>query len=96
MCLFLYILSCQHVFAARVTDVMFLQSNGHDYVMCVHEYVRLQSGYEDVNTQMEGYNSQIKHIPSWQWLDKLFLFYRVKQNRGQLRQTNFDILGDAI
>lgn len=96
MCLFLYILSCQHVFAARVTDVMFLQSNGCDYVMCVHEYVRLQSGYEDVNTQMEGYNSQIKHIPSWQWLDKLFLFYRVKENRGQLRHTNFDILGDAV
>lgn len=47
---------------------MFLQSKGQDYVMCVHEYVRLQSGIEDMNIHTAGYYSQIKHIPAWQQL----------------------------
>ncbi len=63
----MYILSCQHVFAVPVTDVMFLQSKGHDYVMCVHEYVRLQSAIEDTNIHTAGYYCQIKHIPAWQF-----------------------------
>lgn len=49
---------CLH---ARVTDVMFLQSKGLDYVMCIFEYVRLQRGNEDMNIHIEGYNSEIKH-----------------------------------
>ncbi len=47
---------------------MFLQSKGHDYVMCVHEYLRLQSGIEDMNIHTVGDYSQIKHIPAWQQL----------------------------
>lgn len=52
------------MFAVPVTDVMFLQSKGHDYVMCVHEYVRLQSAIEDTNIHTAGYYCQIKHIPA--------------------------------
>lgn len=64
------------MFAVPVTDVMFLQSKGHDYVMCVHEYVRLQSAIEDTISTRRVITVRLNTFQPDSSLAKLLLLYR--------------------